>query len=180
MARIRTFSIVLAIGLSQLTAQTIVQRSGKSVPQANTREELNAFGLVLEAGSPGATLEAASRYRKRFPKSEFFEYACVAEMQAAMDLAKYSIAEDAADTVLKINSANPEALLTLAEVILATHPEKAPPERAGQYAQSALDKLRVWPAPAFSDTATWLNTKRSMEARARRVLAQAGPKTTAQ
>jgi hypothetical protein len=87
--------------LLPLAAQTIVQRSGKSVPQASTREELDAFGLVLEAGSPVSMLAAASRYRERFPKSEFFEYACVAQMQAAMDLAKHSIAEEAANTVLK-------------------------------------------------------------------------------
>lgn len=175
MARIKTLSLVVAIGLWPLTAQTIVQRSGKSVPQASTRGELNAFGLVLEAGSPESTLEAVSRYREQFPKSEFFEYACVAGMQAAMDLAKYSIAEEAANTVLKINSANPEALLTLAEVFVVGHPD-----RARQYAQSALNRLHALPVPAFSDPATWLNTKRSMEARARRVLAQDTTKATAQ
>jgi hypothetical protein len=180
MARIRTLSIVIALGLLPGTAQTIVQRSGKSVPQASTREELNAFGLVLEAGSPDATLAAALRYREQFPKSEFFEYACVAEMQAAMDLKKYSIAEEAANTVLKINPANPEALLTLAEVGLAGHPDDMRAESVRQYAQSALDRLRALPAPAFSDPATWLNTKRSMEARARRVLAQVTAKATAQ
>src|SRR5437868_8850345 len=103
MARTRTLSLMIAIGLLPLSAQTIVQRAGKSVPQAGTREELNAFGLVLEAGSPEATLAAATRYREQFPKSEFFEYACVAEMQAAMDLKKYPIAEEAVNTVLKIN-----------------------------------------------------------------------------
>jgi hypothetical protein len=175
MVRTKTLSIIVAIGLLPLDAQTIVQHSGKSVPQANTREELNSFGLVLEAGSPEATLVAASRYREQFPKSEFYEYACVAEMQAAMDLAKYSIAEEAANTVLKINSTNPEALLTLAEVFVVGHPDSA-----RQYAQSALDRLRALPAPAFSDPATWLNTKRSMEARARRILAPVPPKATAQ
>jgi outer membrane protein assembly factor BamD (BamD/ComL family) len=175
MARIRTLSLVLAIGLLPIAAQTIVQRSGKSVPQASTREELNAFGLVLEAGSPEAMLEAASRYREQFPKSEFFEYACVAEMQAAMDLKKYSIAEQAANTVLKINPANPEALVTFAEVLVARNPDSA-----RQYAQSALDRLKALPAPAFSDPATWLNTKRAMEVRARRVLAQVSPKAPAQ
>jgi len=174
MARINALSLVIAIGLLPLSAQTIVQRSGKSVPQASTREELNAFGLVLEAGSPEATLAAASRYREQFPKSEFFEYACVAEMQAAMDLKKYAIAEEAANTVLKINSTNPEALLTLAEIFVANRPDSA-----RQYAQSALDRLHALPAPAFSDPATWLNTKRSMEARARRVLQQTTSKAAA-
>lgn len=175
MARIRMLSLGLAIGLLPIAAQTIVQRSGKSVPQASTREELNAFGLVLEAGSPEATLKAASNYREQFPKSEFFEYACVAEMLAAMELKKYSIAEEAANTVLKINSANPEALLTLAEVLMTSHPDSA-----RQYAQSAHDRLRALPAPAFSDPAAWLNTKRSMEARARRVLALGTAKAQAQ
>ena len=163
-------AIIVSIGLLPLAAQTIVQRSGKSVPQASTREELDAFGLVLEAGSPVSMLAAASRYRERFPKSEFFEYACVAQMQAAMDLAKHSIAEEAANTVLKINANNPEALLTLGEITV-TDPARA--DSARQYAQNALDRLRALPVPAFSDPATWLTTKRSMEARARRVLATA-------
>ena len=163
--------------ITPLCAQMIVQPAGKSVPQAKTREELDAFGMVMESGSPQAILTAANRFRGLFPKSEFYEYACVAQMQAAMDLSDTSLAEESASVVLRLNPNDPEALLTLAEVSLAglatgTGVDAADAQRASEFARAALDRLRSLSLPPLGDRHTWLRTKRSMLARGHLALAQ--------
>ena len=172
----KTLPWVLLV-ITPLSAQMIVQPAGKSVPQAKTREELDAFGMVMDSGSPEAILTAAKRFRNLFPKSEFYEYACVAQMQAATDLSDMRLAEEIASAVLSLNPNNPEALLTLAEVHLAGlitsgGTDAVQAERAGENARMALDRLRALSLPALSDSHTWLRTKRSMLVRAHLVLAQ--------
>jgi tetratricopeptide (TPR) repeat protein len=155
--------------------QTIVQGSGKSIPQAKTRQELDAFGLILDARSPAETIEATSSFRTGFPESEFIEYACTAEMQAAMDLTNYPLAERTAVSVLKLNPKNTEALLTLGEIALVHSAAGLEPEhmsRAEGYVRDALERLAALSAPAFSDPKTWLKTKRAMLARAHMVRGQ--------
>jgi len=167
----------LLLVVSPLSAQMIVQPAGKSVPQAKTREELDAFGTVMDSGSPQAIATAAKRFRDLFPKSEFYEYACVAQMQAAMDLLDTRLAEQTASTVLNLNPNNPEALLVLAEISLTgftseTIVDAAQVERASEHARAALDRLRALSLPPLSEPHTWLRTKRSMLARGHLALAQ--------
>ena len=163
--------------ITPLAAQMILQPPGKTVPQAKTREELDAFGVVIDPAPPRAILEAAARFRRMFPKSEFYEYACVAQMQAAMDLSDTRLAEETAATVLSLNSNNPEALLTLAELdlvrfVASTGMDSTRAALASERAKAALDKLRSLSLPALSDSHAWLRTKRSMLARAHLVLAE--------
>jgi tetratricopeptide (TPR) repeat protein len=172
-ARMISVLILALLAMSPLAAQIIVQPAGKSVPQAKTREELDAFGMVLDADSPQSTLVAAARFRELFAKSEFYEYACVAQMQAAMQLSKVKLAEETASAVLALNPNNPEALLTLAETSLpGLAAGEAETTAASQYAHRALDRIHVLSLPPFSDSVTWLRTKRSMLARAHLVLGQ--------
>jgi len=158
-----------------MAAQTIVQPAGKRVPQAKTREELDAFGMILDAVSPQSTLEAAEQYRARFPNSEFLEYACVAEMQAAMDLSRVQLADELASIVLKRNPNNPEALITRAEILIVRPPDSLGTAWASAVednARTALDRLRVLSAPPFTSPDTWVETKQSMLSRAHLVLGQ--------
>jgi tetratricopeptide (TPR) repeat protein len=165
--------ILALLTISPVIAQTIVQPAGKSVPQAKTREELDAFGMVLDSDSPQSTLVAATRFRELFAKSEFYEYACVAQMQAAMQLSKAKLAEETASVVLELNPNNPEALLTMAETSLpGLTAGGADTTAAAQYAHRAIDRLRIFSLPPFSNSDTWLKTKRSMLARAHLVLGQ--------
>jgi len=177
MAQLSSAMAWLLLATVPLPAQMIVQPAGKSVPQAKTREELDAFGIILDSGSSQAIVSAAKRFRSLFPKSEFYEYACVAEMQAAMDLSDTRLAEETASVILGANSNNPEAHLTLAEVNLAgfgtgTGVDAAQAEHAFEHARAALDRLHTLSLPPLSDSHTWLRTKRSMMARAHVALAK--------
>lgn len=177
MAHLSKALLLVVLTVAPLSAQMIVQPPGKSVPQAKTREELDTFGMILDSGSPQATLVAAKRFRGLFPKSEFYEYACVAQMQAAMDMLDMRLAEETALVVLKLNPNNPEALLTLGEVKVAgfatgTGADAALLEHAVEYAKASLDRLRALSLPPLGDSHTWLRTKRAMLARAHLVLAQ--------
>jgi tetratricopeptide (TPR) repeat protein len=177
MALLSEALLLVALAVAPLSAQMIVQPAGKSVPQAKTREELDTFGMVLDSGSPQAILAAAKRFRVSFPNSEFYEYACVAEMQAAMDLLDTRLAEQTASVILKLNPNNPEALLTMGEVNVAgfatsTRVDPALAEHAVEYARASLDRLRALSLPPLGDSHTWLRTKRAMLARAHLVLAQ--------
>jgi tetratricopeptide (TPR) repeat protein len=177
MAQLSSFLVGALLTIIPMSAQMILQPAGKSVPQAKTREELDAFGMILDAGSPQSVLAMAARFRRLFAKSEFYEYACVAEMQAAMDVSDMRLTQETASVVLSINPNNPEALLTLAEVNLPglagdVGADAARQERAVNYARAALDRLHALSLPPLSDSHTWLKTKRSMLARAHLVLAE--------
>jgi len=177
MAHLSKALLLVVLTIAPLSAQMIVQPAGKSVPQAKTREELDTFGMILDSGSPQAILAAAERFRNLFPKSEFYEYACVAQMQAAMDLLDTQMAEQTASVILKLNPNNPEALLTLGEVNVtgfatSAGVDAALLEHAVEYARASLDRLRALSLPPLSDSHTWLRTKRAMLARAHLVLAQ--------
>jgi tetratricopeptide (TPR) repeat protein len=177
MAHLSEALLLVLLTFAPLSSQMIVQPAGKSVPQAKTREELDTFGMVLDSGSPQTILTTAKRFRSLFPKSEFYEYACVAQMQAAMDLADMRSAEETASVVLSLNPSNPEALLTLGEVNVAGLASGAGvdavlAQRAVEHAKAALDRVRALSLPPFSDSHTWLRTKRAMLARAHLVLVQ--------
>ncbi len=177
MAHFSNALLMAILTLAPSSAQMIVQPAGKSVPQAETREELDAFGIILDSGSPQAILAAAKGFRSLFPKSQFYEYACVAEMQAAMDLPDTRLAEQTASVILKLNPNNPEALLTLGEVNVAAFEtsagvDAALAEHAVEYARASVDRLRALSLPPLGDSHTWLRTKRAMLARAHLVLAQ--------
>jgi tetratricopeptide (TPR) repeat protein len=177
MAHLSKALLLVVLTIAPLSAQMIVQPAGKSVPQAKTREELDTFGMILDSGSPQAILAAAKRFRSLFPRSEFYEYACVAQMQAAMDLLDMRLAEETASVILKLNPNNPEALLTLGEVNVADFATGAGVDtvlagRAVEHARAALDRLRALSLPPLGDSHTWLRTKRVMLARAHLVLAQ--------
>lgn len=177
MAHLSKAFLSVALIVAPLFGQVIVQPAGKSVPQAKTREELDTFGMILDSGSPQAILAAAKRFRSLFPESEFYEYACVAQMQAAMDLLDMRLAEQTASVILNLNPNNPEALLTLAEVDVAGFATGADEDallagRTVEHAKASLDRLRALSLPPLSDSHTWLRTKRAMLARAHLVLAQ--------
>lgn len=175
MAQTNRAALFAFLFICSVAAQTIVQPSGKTVPQARTREELDAFGMVLDAASPQSTLKAAEQYRARFPNSEFLEYGCVAEMQAAMDLSKVELADELASIILKLNPNNPEALITRAEILIARPPGSGRTtwmNVAADNARTALDRLHILSVPPFTNSDVWVETKRSMLARAHRVLGQ--------
>jgi tetratricopeptide (TPR) repeat protein len=177
MAHLSKPLLLVVLTIAPLFAQMIVQPAGKSVPQAKTRDELDTFGMILDSGSAQATLAAAKRFRSLFPESEFYEYACVAQMQAAMDLLDMQSAGETASVILKLNPNNPEALLTLGEVNVAglvtrAGVDAALADHAVQYARASLDRLRALSLPPLGDSHTWLRTKRAMLARAHLVLAQ--------
>jgi len=168
------FLVLLAVTMPAC-AQTIVQGSGKSIPQAKTHEELDAFGLILDAQSAPETIETTASFRTRFPGSDFIEYACTAAMQAAMELTNFRLAEQSAAYVLKLNAKNPEALLTLGEIAAAHSATPLNAEqmnRAETYVRDALEQLATLSEPAFSDPKTWARTKRAMLARAHMVRGQ--------
>lgn len=100
----------LAVGLSLLLlcatarAQLTFFPSDSSIPEAQSKDELDAYGLVYESKDPSGTIALGEKFLKDFPNSGFRAYVLVHEMYAyeALD--------------------NPEALIETGKKALALYP----------------------------------------------------------
>lgn len=162
--------ILPATGLSQVLSIP----SGGGIPQAMTRDELDAFGEIYDQADANSTILAASRFAQHFPKSEFLEYADMAAMHADDELGDRSGSRAMAQAVLKLNPKNVDALLTLAR--LTIEESIGSQDKAGQwslardYAQQGLAELGRYTLPTLADRKRWLRTKKEFLARGYSIL----------
>ena len=143
--------------------------SGGRVPQAMTRDELDAFGAIYDVGDANSTIQAVKRFAQDFPKSQFLEYADMAAMHAYDELGDRRGSHAMAEAILKLNPKNVDALLTLAELIvkepLGSQDGAAQWNRARDYARQGLAELDRYTLPPLAERKRWLKTKRDFLAR---------------
>lgn len=164
--------ILLTVGFSQVVSI----HSGGAGPQAKTRDELDAFGKIYDQTDPHSTKQMVIGFVKRYPRSEFLEYAQMAGVHACDRLAEPNEATAMAQVVLKLNPKNVDALLTSARLLVE---EPGDPRNeiqrhllAKDYAQQGLSELRLFTLPPFADKHAWVRTKKKLLALGYGVLGQ--------
>lgn len=155
-------------------SQVINNALGGAIPQAKTRDELDAFGAIYDQTEAASVIQVVSDFAQRFPQSVFLEYADMAAMHAYDEQGDRSGSRGMAQAVLKINSKNVDALLTLAELTLEdsrSSPDKAAEwSVAGNYAHQGIAELDQYTLPILSDRQRWLRTKKGFLGRGYSIL----------
>src|ERR1039458_6429145 len=149
-----------ALGFSQVINIPL----GGGIPQAKTRDELDAFGAIYDHAEPPLVIQSVSDFARSFPDSVFLEYADMAAMHAYGELGDRSGTRTMAQSVLKFNPKNVDALLTLAQLTLDDSrglPDKAAEwNMAGNYVRRGIAELDRYTLPVLADRQRWLRTKR--------------------
>jgi len=106
-------------------------------PQAQTRPELDSFGLVMEAASPTAIIAAAEDFSRRYPASELLPLVQLREMQAEMSANSYAGTIAMGRQILQRSPDNLEALILMAGAL-----PNFPPSYSGQKQQILAEALQ--------------------------------------
>ncbi|MBC7926844.1 MAG: hypothetical protein H7039_14425 [Bryobacteraceae bacterium] len=155
-------SLVFAAGMC---AQSISVPAGGKGPQARTGEELDAFGLLYEAKTIRETALAAESFLRAYPKSEFVEYAAATAMHSYHELGDWSSSKRQAETVLRANAENVDALLHLARLLIdPRHEEATALAEARSLADRGLARLKSINIPRSAGSREWVRTRRSFTA----------------
>lgn len=86
-------------------------------PQARTRPELDAFGIVMEAESPAGIIAAAEDFAHRHPDSQLLPLVMLKEMDAEMNLNSYEGTIALGHEILRRYPDNLKALALMAEAL---------------------------------------------------------------
>lgn len=86
-------------------------------PQAHTRPELDAFGLVMEAERFTDIIAGAEDFAHRYPDSELLPLTMLKEMEAEMSLNSYAGTIALGHEILRRNPNNLKALILMAEAL---------------------------------------------------------------
>ena len=98
------------------SGQIVSIPSGSKGPQAQTRDELDAFGEIYGAADSSASIARARSFVRKYPQSNFAEYAYMAAMRSYDELGDWDGAHEMAQAILRLNPENIDALLTLARL----------------------------------------------------------------
>ena len=153
----------LAICALPLSLWTAAAAQGIAhAPQAKTREELDAFGLILEAANPSAEAIAAESFLHLFADSEFTEQAQLAAMHSRYDLGDIARSRDLALAALKSNPESADALLHSARLTVAPGFE-SPGQfaEARRLAEAGMARVKSMKIPTSADSRAWLRTRNS-------------------
>ena len=145
--------------------------SGSKGPQAKTREELDAFGLIYEAINNRAGIAAAESFLRAHPHSDFVEYACMAAMRSYDESGDWDGAHRMAKETLRSNPENVDALLTLSRLLIDPGHESAQTlTQARTFAESGMAHLKSMSIPASANSKQWIQTKKAFLAQGSYVL----------
>ena len=162
---------VLALLSHGAWAQAILLPSGLNGPQARTRDELDAFGLILEARNNREVASAAESYVEDHPDSEFVEHAALAAMHSYYDLGNLDRSRALAQVALKANPHSPDALLHSARLLIAPAAENSSNlAEARRLVEAGLTQLKSIKLPSSADSRSWLRTRNSFMAVGKSVL----------
>lgn len=98
--------------------------SDSSIPQAQSEDELDAYGLVYESKDPGRTIVLGEEFLKDFPNSPFRAYVLVHEMYAYEAQDNYEALIETGKKALVLYPRCHDVLLMLANAIAS----RLPPE----------------------------------------------------
>lgn len=138
-------------------------------PEAQSRVELDAFGLVMENRTPAEVIGAAEVFRQRFPDSQLLPMALLQEMRAQLAADSRAGALAIGRELLRRDPNNLQALVWMAEIL-----SNSPPVEAGRrktalteaeaYAQQAKNLLRTLHLPMGVSARDFLKNKRTLGA----------------
>lgn len=140
-------------------------------PQANSREELDAYLDLIQKQEPAQLVGRAADFARRFPASEFLGQVYRLEMRNYQTLNDHQNTVAAGEKVLRVSPRDPEGLLTLAKVLASFKSEKAANlSRAEMHANSALEAIRSLKAPRSLGVMEFEQIKSRMQAGAHEAL----------
>jgi len=116
-----------ALSALLLLAPSLVLAQGSGVPsnlpftlngpEAATPQELDAFGLVMEAASPSSVIAQTEAFVHQFPDSQLLSFIRLRELQAEIDANSYEGAIAIGHELLQKSPKNLEALVLMAGVL---------------------------------------------------------------
>jgi tetratricopeptide (TPR) repeat protein len=116
-------------------------------PQALSRDELDAYGLVFEAAKPEETIALAEQFLNAYPGSQFRTAALLYRMHAYEALDDFDGVGRSAQEVLRSSPNDIDALSTIASAIANRVPQMGPEREkrlaeAEQYARRSHESLQ--------------------------------------
>src|SRR4051794_25607888 len=122
----------------------------RTPPQAQSRQELDAYLDIVQSHEPEEILSLTARFTKQFPNSEFLGHVHRLEMNAYLALNDYQNSVVAGEKALKSNAKDVNTLLTLAKVLpsgMKENDSSATLDKAENYARSAIEEIVALKAP---------------------------------
>jgi tetratricopeptide (TPR) repeat protein len=142
-----------------------------AVPQAASRQELDAFGLAYEAADPLQKIKACESFLSRYPKSAFGEKIWQLEFEAFSARGDAAAALRVAQRIVALDPHQAEMLAKLAS-LAASSPDPTERQRASGYASRALEELKAMHRPEEMPRARYVAWKQETAARAHAALGQ--------
>jgi tetratricopeptide (TPR) repeat protein len=143
-----------------------------TVPQATSRQELDAFGLAYDAPDPLQKIKACESFLSRYPKSEFTEKIWQLEFDAFTARGDSAAALRVGRRIIALDPHQAETLAKLS-TLAASSPDSLERERAAQYALRALAELAAMHRPEEMPRARYVAWKQKTAARAHATLGMA-------
>ncbi len=138
-------------------------------PEAQSRVELDSFGLVMENPTPAEVIGAAEAFRQRFPDSQLLPLALLQEMRAQLAVDSHAGALAIGRELLRRDPNNLQALVWMAEILSNPPPVEAARRKtalrqAETYVQRAKNLLRTLHLPMGVSARDFLRNKRTLAA----------------
>jgi len=107
-------------------AQLTFFPSDASIPQAGSKDELDAYGLIYESKDPKQTIALGERFLKAFPDSQFRPYVLVHEMYAYEAMDNYEALVATGRQAIVVYPRSHDVLLMLANSLASRLPPEGP------------------------------------------------------
>jgi tetratricopeptide (TPR) repeat protein len=107
-------------------AQLTFFPSDANIPQARSKDELDAYGLVYESKDPTQTIALGERFLKAFRDSQFRSYVLVHEMYAYEAMDNYEALVATGRQAIVVYPKSHDVLLMLANSIASRLPPEGP------------------------------------------------------
>lgn len=138
--------------------------------QAQSRQEFKAYLDLVQADEPQRTIDLATRFVQRFPRSEFLAQVHRLEMHAHHSFGDSAQAIEAGERARTANPFDVDTLLTLASVLPNQGADSknfgSALDQAESYARRALQELATLKASRTVPLSDWLAFLRRMRASA--------------
>ncbi len=108
-------------------------------PEAATPQELDAFGLVMEAASPSSVIAQTEAFVHQFPDSQLLSFIRLRELQAEIDVNSYEGAIGIGHELLQKSPKNLEALVLMAGVLPEFPPSLSAARKANAIKEARAD-----------------------------------------
>lgn len=160
--------VFLFLGTGMLFGQSMRTPSGQYAREASTYEEFDAYIEVVEAQAPEQQLEAAERFKQKFPGSALLVFVYEHEVDALRSLNRIPAAKAAAEKALNLTPDNTKVLLALAQLLAdeADPPNEEREANVHRLVARCLEELGKIKAPRSVSPRQWEEMRSRMESEA--------------